>query len=132
MFPLLRSRPLIWIALIAWLAQLCLPVAHASVMAQQEAGLATWCGEFSPAMTQKLAALPDDVREILQKGSAQSGQHQDCAQLCANAVGGAIPPPSVTVSLRDAGLEVAPSPPAVRAHHAYSKSEPARGPPKLP
>lgn len=129
MFPQLRSRRLIWIALIAWLAQLCLPVAHAAVMAQPRAGLATWCGEFSPAMTRKLAALPLEVREILQQGSAQSGAHQDCSQLCANAASGAVPPPAVTVSLRAGGLETAPSAPVVRAHHAYSKSEPARGPP---
>ena len=130
MFPQFRSRRLIWIALIAWLAQLCLPVAHAAVMAQPEAGLATWCGEFSPAMTQKLAALPLEVREILQKGSAQAGQHQDCAQLCANAAAGALPPTPVTVSLRAAGLEAAPAQPAVRAHHAYTNSVPARGPPQ--
>lgn len=129
MFPQLRSRRLIWLALIAWLAQLCLPVAHAAAMAQPEAGLATWCGGFSPAMTQKLAALPDEVREILQKGSAHSGHHQDCAQHCANPVGGAPPPAAVTVSLRAAGLEAAPALRAVHAHHAYTKSEPARGPP---
>ena len=80
-------------------------------------------------MTQKLAALAPEVRQILEKGSAQSAQHQDCAKLCANAAGGLPPTVAVTVSLRAAGLEAAPRRSAVHAHHAYTNSLPARGPP---
>lgn len=126
-FPLLRSRPLIWIALFAWIAQLCLPTAHAAVMAQQDAGMAAWCGVESPALQAKLAALPDEVREILEKGNAQAEQHAECLSLCANAGGASLPPVSPSVALRAAGLEsrVAPAVPAPR--QAPTLAPPVRG-----
>ncbi|MGQ0699496.1 MAG: hypothetical protein ACT4PZ_14775 [Panacagrimonas sp.] len=129
MFTPTRSRPLIWLALFAWLAQLCLPVAHAAAMAKQDAGLATWCGPLSPGMARQLAQLPDEVRDILEKGTAQADHQQDCVQLCANASGTGLPAPSVTVALRAAGLEAAPAAPMLRAHQSFASSPQPRGPP---
>lgn len=131
MFPQLRSRRLIWIALLAWLAQLCLPLAHAAAMAQPEAGLATWCGGFSPAMTQKLATLPIEVREILQKGSSHSAHHQDCVQFCGGATTGGPAYVSPMLALRAAGLE---APAAVMGEtpgRQPAPNPPARGPPLI-
>lgn len=128
-FPLLRSRPLIWIALFAWFAQLCLPTAHAAVMAQQDAGMAAWCGVESPALRAKLAALPDEVREILEKGSAQSDQHAECLSVCANAGGASLPPMSPTAELRAAGLEAVVEPAIAAPRDSQTVSPPVRGPP---
>lgn len=128
-FPLLRSRPLIWIALFAWFAQLCLPIAHAAVMAQQDAGMAAWCGVASPALKAKLATLPDEVREILEKGSAQAEQHAECLSFCANGGGANLPPVATTVALRAAGLEVPPALAIPAAREGRTLSPPVRGPP---
>lgn len=93
MIPLLRSRPLIWIALFAWLAQLCLPSAHAAVMARHDGGLSGWCGNYSPAMAAKVAALPDEIRNIIAPGADQHDAGKaGCQLLCAGSAGTAMPP----------------------------------------
>lgn len=127
----LRSRLLLAFALFAWLAQVCLPVAHAAVMAEQNAGLATWCGPLSPGMSAKLAQLPTEVREILQKGSAQAEQHQDCMQFCAGAATDALHRVNPTILLRAAGLEPAAPPALENAHRPVWPKPPARGPPQI-
>jgi hypothetical protein len=92
-FPLRRSRPLIWIALLAWLAQLCLPAAHAAVMARHDGGLSGWCGNFSPAMAAKVAALPDEIRDIIAPGADEHAAMQaECLLACAGTLGVAMPP----------------------------------------
>nr|ALV86645.1 hypothetical protein [uncultured bacterium 50] len=91
-FPVSRSRPLIWIALFAWLAQLCLPGAHAAVMARHDGGLSGWCGNFSPAMAAKVAALPDEIRNIIAPGADQhAAAEAGCQLLCAGSAGTAMP-----------------------------------------
>lgn len=129
MFPLLRSRPLIWLALFAWLAQLCLPAAHAAAMAGQHAGIATWCGDFSPAMAQKLAQLPDEVREILAKGAAHDSAPQDCIQFCASAAPGHAPAPQPGFALLTAEVEAPFTASESRAVRTVRLAPPARGPP---
>ncbi|MGQ0528530.1 MAG: hypothetical protein ACT4PG_01685 [Panacagrimonas sp.] len=129
MFPLLRSRPLIWIALLAWAAQLCLPAAHAAVMAEQGAGLATWCGARSPGMEQKIAQLPAEVRQILQKSSAQAEQHQDCAQFCLSAIDDGLATSAVSVQLREAGLEKPAPVTKEQPRRVIKFTPPVRGPP---
>ncbi len=129
--PLTRHPLFLWLALIAWVAQLCLPVAHAAVMAQTDAGMAAWCGPQSAGMAEQLAQLPEEIRAILEKGSVQAEQHQDCVQFCANAAGGGLAPVAVTVQLRVAGLEVLPTPSVKRAHRAHAFSPPVRGPPVI-
>lgn len=126
-----RRRPLIWIALFAWLAQLCLPAAHAAVMAGQDAGLAVWCGKNAPVLQAQLANLPDEVREILQKGSAQAEQHADCLSFCAQLGDAERPATPASAALHAAGLEPALRDvlPAPRA--GPSPTPPVRGPPRL-
>lgn len=119
------------LALLAWLAQLCLPAAHAAVMTQQDAGgVATWCGVRSAAMSEKLAQLPDEIRQILDQDGAQADPHPDCMQFCAGSAGTGLARAAVTIQLRLAGLEDEPAPPALRAARAYASSPPARGPPQ--
>jgi hypothetical protein len=129
-FPALRSRPLILLALLAWLAQLCLPAAHASVMAAQDTGLAAWCGERSPALAARIAALPDEVREILERGAAHdAGAHPDCLQFCAG-MGGAAPPPAMHLAALHAARTPAPWDFAVATDASIGRRmPPARGPP---
>lgn len=128
----LTCHPLfLWLALIAWAAQLCLPAAHAAVMAQTDAGMAAWCGARSASMAEQLAQLPEEIREILEKGSVQAEQHQDCVQFCANAAGGGLVPLAVSVQLRDAGLEVVPMAAVPQPHRAHTLSPPVRGPPAV-
>lgn len=92
-FPLRRPRPLIWIAFFAWFAQLCLPAAHAAVMARHDAGLPGWCGSFSPAMAAKVAALPADIRDIIAPGADAhaSAMQAECLLLCAGTMGAVLP-----------------------------------------
>lgn len=91
-FPVSRPRPLIWIALFAWLAQLCLPAAHAAVMARHDAGVSGWCGSFSPAMAAKVAALPDEIRQIIAPGADDHAAMQtECLLACAGTIGVALP-----------------------------------------
>ena len=92
-FPLRRPRPLIWIALFAWFAQLCLPAAHAAVMARHDAALPGWCGSFSPAMAARIAALPIEVRDIIAPGADEhaSAMQAECLLLCAGAMGAVLP-----------------------------------------
>lgn len=85
-------RPLIWIALFAWLAQLCLPAAHAAVMGRHDAGLSGWCGNLTPALAAKIAALPDEIRDIIAPGAdGHAAMQADCLLLCAGTVGVALP-----------------------------------------
>lgn len=129
MFPLLRRRPLVWLALFAWVAQLGMPAAHAALMAQQDPGLGTWCGSFSPALSQKFAALPDEVRRILRKDSAHSESRTDCQQFCSGV--GAEGPASLATGLAlhagpvDAPVPVLPE----RPREQYAPRPPPRGPP---
>lgn len=129
MFALARHRPLVWIALFAWFAQLCLPAAHAAVMAAQDTGITAWCGKDTPGLRAQLAQLDDELRQILDPRGTQAQTHGDCALFCASAHGADLVPAPVSVQLRAAG-------PAARAievidaaRDALSHSPPARGPP---
>ena len=131
MFPLVRSRPLIWIALFAWLAQLCLPSAHAAVMARHDGGRSGWCGGFSPAMAAKVAALPDEVRDIIAPGADEHAAVQaECLLLCAGGVGVAMPADGAAPTPMPAFVvetPVANADPNPRPHPA--PRPPPRGPP---
>ncbi|MGQ0502460.1 MAG: hypothetical protein ACT4P0_07620 [Panacagrimonas sp.] len=117
------------IAIFGWLAQLCLPMAHATLMADGNTGLSAWCGAGSPAMKARLAALPPDVREILQKDVG--GSDPSCVQLCSAAAGGGLPPIGATVALRAAGVEIVPVAAVVPPQRSHAGPPPARGPPAL-
>lgn len=125
----IRRRLTLALALFGWLAQMCLPVAHAAVMAEARTGGDAWCGPSSPALQAELAKLPQDIREILGKGTPQSSAHLDCMQFCASSGGMAMTPEPVTVVLRAAGLEEVPTSVTPPARRALAAPPPARGPP---
>jgi hypothetical protein len=120
------------LVLVAWFAQLCLPVAHAALMAAPGAGISGWCGDPSRARA-FLADLPAEIREGLDlNGTAAVDHALDCAQLCATC----SPPPIVavaaTVVLRAAGLEPEPQAvPAAPRSRAQARTPPSQGPPAL-
>lgn len=111
------------LVLLAWLAQLLLPLAHAA-MPVAPAAASGWCG--NPAQAQAvLAELPPELRPAADPVGA-SAQHLDvCAKLCAVA---ATPPlatvPAPTLALRTARLE-----PAAPAAPEPAGREPAPRPP---
>jgi hypothetical protein len=131
MFALLRSRPLIWIALFAWLAQLALPSAHAAAMARHDAGISGWCGKFSPAMAAKVATLPDEIRDIIAPGADEHAAMQaECLLLCAGTLGAAMP--AGAVATVPTSVFVTEAPLALADPHRDSRSAlrpPPRGPP---
>ena len=133
-FPLLRTRRLIWIALIAWLAQMCLPSAHAAVMARHDAGLSGWCGSFSPAMAAKVAALPDEIRDIIAPGADDHAAMQaECLLLCAGSLAGAMPADAiVAVSMPAFAVETPVAIADANPQPLPTPRPPPRGPPLSP
>lgn len=131
MFTLLRSRPLIWIALFAWLAQLCLPSAHAAVMTRHDAAVSGWCGSFSPAIAAKVAALPEEIRDIIAPGSDQHAAMQaECLLLCAGSVGIAMPAPTpLSASMPAYAVEAPLSIAHANPQPLATPRPPPRGPP---
>lgn len=130
MSPRLSSLRIL-IAVVAWLAQLCLPAAHAASMAAAGAGAATWCGKsLSPALQAQIAALPPEIRHILEEGASKGERTSECAQLCVTS-GGLAPPVSLspTVALRAAGIEAVAAGPTPSQRPALGAPLPARGPP---
>lgn len=125
----LRLHPALILALLAWFAQLCLPIAHAGMMnASSGDAMAVWCGE--PARARAIAAeLPAEIRAALDLDGVSADHLDSCAKLCAT---GAAPSPdavAATVALRAAGLEAAL--PALPAPHARAQAPtpPSQGPP---
>lgn len=121
------------LALMGWLAQFCVPLAHATAMAERGLGVAGWCGQGSPALEARLAELPLEIREIL-KDSLSHGEHlsQTCADLCVTPSPGALPVPATTVALRAAGIEPpAVDRPALPRLAPAPRTPPVRGPPAL-
>lgn len=79
---LMRLRMTWTLFLVAWFAQLCLPVAHAAMMPPSQAGMAAWCGD--PANAREAAALlPAEIRAGLEVDHIDVGHLAHCAQLCA-------------------------------------------------
>jgi len=118
------------LALAAWTAQLCLPVAHAATMASSASG--AWCGEASPVLRAQLARLPADIRRILEPAVPASPASLDCAAMCAATAGPGLPPPAFVPTLVPLGKVMLSlssfDAPAPRPH---GPPLPARGPPHL-
>ena len=119
-----------FVAVLAWLGQLLLPLAHAATMPADAAAQA-WCGAGSVGLQASLAKLPAEIRQILTASSSKSGHLSNCVQCCAAlgghaAMGGAAP---AAMALR----ETAPRPLGVlsapAARLATTTSPPVRGPP---
>lgn len=120
----------IFVALVAWLAQLCLPMAHAASMAATGLGTAAWCGANSPALRAQLAQLPSEIRQILEDSTSLTDHADDCAQCCASANGVAVPKAGgITIALRAAGLEPSAFAPVPSHPLPSAAPPPARGPP---
>lgn len=121
------------LAWIGWLAQFCLPMAHAAVMADGGGRAGVWCGKGSPAFRAKLAELPSDIREIL-KGSLGHDEHASdaCAELCGTPQGQAAPLPSSWVTTHAAIVDIPIDAGVVNAVLAAGPNRPpVRGPPEL-
>jgi len=107
----MRLRTTWALVLVAWLAQLCLPVAHAASMAApSHAPAAAWCGD--PANAQEaVALLPAEIRAALGLDEADVGHLAHCAQLCAI---GTTPVPLPALAKADPPLASAMPLPAAR------------------
>lgn len=123
-----RLRPALALLLLAWFAQLCLPLVHARMMAAPDAAMAGWCGEPSRARA-AAAVLPDEIRAALGLDGPSAEHLGDCGALCAT---GAAPVPAgipSTVALRAAGLEAADPVQAQPRSRAQAAPPPSQGPP---
>ncbi len=125
------ARPLrTCLALLALFAQLCLPLAHAAMLAQPAGQMASWCGD--PARARAfIAELPAELRQAFDQDGTSVDHLDTCAKLCAVA---ATPPPlpalAPTVALRAAGLEPLPVGCTVPAARTPALKPPSQGPPR--
>lgn len=91
-----RRRLRICLAVLAWFAQLCLPLAHAAMMAERPVPLSSWCGD--PAQVRAfIATLPPELRVEVQPDGAHVHNLSQCATLCALAVTPLLPALTPTV-----------------------------------
>lgn len=123
-----RRRWRICLAVLAWFAQLCLPLAHAAVMAERPVPLSSWCGD--PAQVRAfIATLPPELRVEVQPDGAHVHNLSQCATLCALAVTPLLPAvmPGMVFSV------AAPAPMPVfrwgQVAHEPARKPPAHGPP---
>lgn len=124
-----RLRPALALVLLAWFAQLCLPVAHAGMMAAARGQMPGWCGEPARGLA-IVAQLPAEIREALQPDGASAEHLASCTQLCATGATPTPTPAANTVVLRAAGLAPAPDSgtPAPRGPEP-GLTPPSHGPP---
>lgn len=118
------------LALVAWFMQLCLPVAHASIMASPRAEMLGWCGDPSRLIA-VAASMPADIRKGLGLDDLGIGANHgiDCATLCAT--GSA---PTTTAVARDVarqrvGFEPAPAIRPAPRFREQATRPPSHGPP---
>lgn len=117
------------LALLAWFAQLCLPVAHAALMAQPSGTMAAWCGDPTNAR-EATAALPAEIREALALDAIDADHLAACAQLCAvGSTPAPLPLPGSVPSapVADAALASVRQTPVAARRHALPP--PSHGPP---
>jgi hypothetical protein len=127
-------RRFLWLALLGWLAQVFVPVAHATAMADRSGLGHGWCSTHIPSagsavLAKKIAALPPDVRRIVLDDGTGADVRTDCAQMCAASAPGGLPPSPVALILvpaSDATLRVDV---ALAGHGSPTVPPPARGPP---
>jgi hypothetical protein len=118
------------LALLAWTAQLCLPMAHAASMTQRAEGTAAWCASgASPAFAMRLAQLPPDIRHLVGKGRPRADASPDCSAACAQPGGAALPRPFPNIRPAAAEIEPRAAAPAFVPRAWVSALPPARGPP---
>lgn len=77
-------RRLAWtLVLITWFVQLCLPVAHAALMATPAGLSGAWCGNPANA-AEAVASLPAEVRQALDLEVPAADHLASCVKLCAS------------------------------------------------
>jgi hypothetical protein len=124
----------VWLALLGWLAQAFVPMAHAGAMAQRTAHHG-WCNTGvasagSAVLAQKIAALPGDIRRIItQDFPSSTTAGSDCAQLCATAAPGGLPPTPPALALSATAEPTVRCDAVVAGHGSPIVPPPARGPP---
>lgn len=133
--PFARLR--VGLVVLAWFAQLCLPLGHAALMAKpQGQGQASWwCGDQDGAL-EMWAALPAELRAGLEAPAGTDGKNHapDCAQFCAQGSRADGPPVQVAVvshAPRAAGQAIAAERPDPAQPDRYTLAPPAQGPPTL-
>ncbi|NIM41935.1 MAG: hypothetical protein GTN84_13210 [Hydrogenophaga sp.] len=130
--PSFRHRlRLTWtLALLAWFAQLCLPVAHAALMAQAPGTMAAWCGDPANAR-EASAALPAEIREALALDATGADALAHCADLCAvGATPAPLPVPGALSFAAPDGAPLAPARPATVVARRHALPPPSHGPPQ--
>ncbi|EYC51363.1 hypothetical protein AZ34_09900 [Hylemonella gracilis str. Niagara R] len=130
------ARGRLGLVLLAWFAQLCLPLlAHATMMAAPQNPSSWWCGDRDGA-AEMWATLPAEIRAGLDAPAGTDGDgvaHVSvCSQLCALGTALALP---AQATLTQAPVAVAQlrlpvwSDPVLMHRHALAP--PAQGPPTL-
>lgn len=124
----IRRRLRICLVLLAWLAQLCLPVAHAAVMADRPVQLSNWCGD--PTQVRAfIATLPAELRVEVEPGDSHVQERHTCAVLCALAAPPVLPTLAPTVAWRVADPEPVPAFRSIPVVHEPAHKPPSHGPP---
>lgn len=123
----MRVRVRAALALVAWFAQLCLPLAHAVVMAAPNTAT-VWCGEPSRALA-AAAALPPEIREALGLDHAGADHLDTCAKLCGTGSTAATTSVATTVVLRAADCESVTAVPPTPHPREQAPTPPSQGPP---
>lgn len=128
------ARARLGLVLLAWFAQLCLPLlAHATMMAAPQNPSSWWCGDRDGA-AEMWAALPAEIRAGLDAPAGTDGDgvaHVSvCSQLCALGTALALPaqaaPTQAPVALAQFRLPVWADPVLM---HRHGLAPPAQGPP---
>lgn len=123
-----HHRLRICLVLLAWLAQLCLPVAHAAMMADKPVQLSSWCGD--PAQVRAfIATLPAELRVEVQPDGAHVHDLSPCATLCALAVTPLLPALAPTVDWNAAEPGPIPLYRWDLVVHKPARRPPSQGPP---
>jgi hypothetical protein len=126
---LARQRFTWTLVLLAWLAQLCMPVAHAAMTTSSSGSMAAWCGDPANA-SEAAAVLPAEIRNALDLDAHSADHRANCAKLCAV---GSTPVPLPSVSRADlpqaSGTTRAPTRQPTVATRRHALPPPSHGPP---
>jgi len=129
----LLARLRLGLVLLAWLAQLCLPMGHAALMAAPQGQASWWCGDQDGAL-EMWAALPAELRAGLDAPTGSDGKNHPpgCAQFCAQGARAFAPPLHVAFAAlapRAVGRAIRPELPDPALPWRYALAPPAQGPP---
>jgi hypothetical protein len=102
-------------------------------MARHDAAVSGWCGNISPAMAAKVAALPEEIRDIIAPGNEEHASMQaECLLLCASAGGIAMSAgTSVSASIPTSAVEPPIAFAAANLQPLPAPRPPPRGPPPI-